>query len=512
MADWNSPTLTSLYADMVSMLKDRDLDVAKQFSGVTVTNPQEGMIRWSDSGKFWEKRSGVAWVALATKYGINVEQVDGCDVSDASSPSTSVLWTSQKITNTLAGFYTKAEIDDLKNNYVTKNGDLTSLTIGTNDASSVNLETNNITRLSVGGSGNIVVTQPTTGNTFNIASAPGFDAINATGPIGGTIIKAYAPQGTAPLTVVSTTKVTNLNADKLNGLTWSVATASDTIVARDVNGNFSANQITANLNGIAAKATKLETARTINGNLFDGSQDIELTKKISGTIPAIGSTTEIGVPGTPHKMELYSSTGVSITSFGTAPAGTTRELSLKGNLTIVHSNNIYVEGTYANITTDINGGTQIIAIAQPTGTWKVYPGVYDKLSPMKQKYLSSVTEDLATSLSGKADVQNPVVIGAADTKGTFNTIDLTTGSYFNIPVNGNVTIPTPVVPSDPTGNAIFSFIVYFNPGSYSITWFPGISWIGETTPLLKPNKTNFISFFGSAGSWTGLHLGNTSNV
>lgn len=49
------------------------------------------------------------------------------------------------------------------------------------------------------------------------------------------------------------------------------------VVARDASGNFAAGMITADLNGNAATATKLETARTINGVSFDGSADISIT-------------------------------------------------------------------------------------------------------------------------------------------------------------------------------------------------------------------------------------------
>ena len=59
---------------------------------------------------------------------------------------------------------------------------------------------------------------------------------------------------------------------------WAVdATDANTagkVVARDVNGDFSAGTITAALNGLAASASVLSPGRTINGVLFDGSTDI----------------------------------------------------------------------------------------------------------------------------------------------------------------------------------------------------------------------------------------------
>ena len=84
--------------------------------------------------------------------------------------------------------------------------------------------------------------------------------------------------GIAPLTVASTTLVTNLNADLLDGLNSASTNTVSTIVARDSSGNFSAGTITANLTGNSSTSTKLATARNISlsgdvtGSVsFDGS-------------------------------------------------------------------------------------------------------------------------------------------------------------------------------------------------------------------------------------------------
>jgi hypothetical protein len=53
--------------------------------------------------------------------------------------------------------------------------------------------------------------------------------------------------------------------------------SANTLVRRDASGDFEANQITAELVGNSATATKLATARTINGESFDGSANITLT-------------------------------------------------------------------------------------------------------------------------------------------------------------------------------------------------------------------------------------------
>jgi len=82
------------------------------------------------------------------------------------------------------------------------------------------------------------------------------------------------------------------------------AIAPNTIVSRDANGNFSANVITANLNGNAATATKLETSRNFNvtGDVstasavaFDGTQNVTLNVELTTTGVTPGAYTKVTV-------------------------------------------------------------------------------------------------------------------------------------------------------------------------------------------------------------------------
>ena len=67
------------------------------------------------------------------------------------------------------------------------------------------------------------------------------------GIVTASILKSTVAQGTAPLQVTSTTKVTNLNADLLDDLSSSSTNQSSaSVVVRDASGSFSANVITAN--------------------------------------------------------------------------------------------------------------------------------------------------------------------------------------------------------------------------------------------------------------------------
>jgi len=69
--------------------------------------------------------------------------------------------------------------------------------------------------------------------------------ITASSTISGTTLTSTIGTGTAPLTVSSTTQVSNLNVSFLEGYSTATANTVNTIVRRDGSGNFSAGTITA---------------------------------------------------------------------------------------------------------------------------------------------------------------------------------------------------------------------------------------------------------------------------
>jgi hypothetical protein len=109
-------------------------------------------------------------------------------------------------------------------------------------------------------------------------------------------ITSTVATGTAPFIVSSTTKVTNLNADKVDGYDFNQSlqtTDSPTFAA------VTATTFTGSLSGNASTATKLQTARTIGlsgdvtatGVNFDGSANVTITTTIANKGAANGIAT-----------------------------------------------------------------------------------------------------------------------------------------------------------------------------------------------------------------------------
>lgn len=69
-ANWNNPTNTTLYSEVLLNLRDRDEDLARQFDGTTSTNLVNNTIRWDSSAKRWKKWSTASssWVELTSIY------------------------------------------------------------------------------------------------------------------------------------------------------------------------------------------------------------------------------------------------------------------------------------------------------------------------------------------------------------------------------------------------------------------------------------------------------------
>jgi len=176
---------------------------------------------------------------------------------------------------------------------------------------------------SVGTLSSLAVTGNTSSGNFNTA-----------GKVVASSFESNVATGTAPFVVASTTKVTNLNADLLDGYSTDTGANTNTIVLRDANGSFSANVVTATLDGAATTAGTVTTAAQPN-------------------ITSVGTLSSVAVTGNGVFGNVY------------ANSGTIGALTLKGeggNISNVTAGNI--TGQVANA---LVAGT-VYTAAQPNIT------------------------------------------------------------------------------------------------------------------------------------------------
>jgi len=82
MANWSNPTLTSLYTDFVTEVKNRDVDLALGLDPATTspTNVPANAIRWNSASFKYQKWDGSTWNDLSTKYIFTAVEVSGATV------------------------------------------------------------------------------------------------------------------------------------------------------------------------------------------------------------------------------------------------------------------------------------------------------------------------------------------------------------------------------------------------------------------------------------------------
>jgi len=274
---------------------------------------------------------------------------------------------------------------------------------------------------------------------LNVATAGTADTLTTARTINGTSFNGSANITITANTTNTLTRGSYLTGSNFNGsaaTTWAVdATSANTaskVVARDASGNFSAGTITAALSGNATTATTLQTARTINGVSFNGSANIT--------------------------VEPY------VEDAGTASA--TRYVTFVDNSTAGYKRlNEDADLTY-------NPGTNTLSAI-----------------------VMSATEVVATGA---------VKEGYVALSGTTPSIDVDAGGGFSLTTSGNTTF---TFASFTTAKSCGFVLQLTAGGTHTITWPASVDWAGGTAPDAPASgATNIYVFWSRDGgtTWYGV--------
>ena len=181
-------------------------------------------------------------------------------------------------------------------------------------------------------------------NTANVNA----NNIIATKLVKGETLQSTITTGTSPFTVASTTLVSNLNADLLDGYDSSVSTAANTVVVRNADGNVAANFFIGNGSALTGIATA--------GNLANGNSNVTIpTANGNVNISVAGNANIAVVTGTGVNVAGYlNATGNGIFSNVYANSGTIGASLLTGTLTTSAQPNITSVGTLSSLTVTAN--------------------------------------------------------------------------------------------------------------------------------------------------------------
>jgi hypothetical protein len=181
-----------------------------------------------------------------------------------------------------------------------------------------------------------------TANFVNVASNLNANIVNAANGVVASTLTSNVSTGTAPLTVTSTTKVSNLNVDLLDGYDSSISVAANTVVVRDVNGNVSANFFI----GDGSQLTGIGDAASI----ANGTSNLR--------IPIADGNVVVGVGGNAGVL-IVTSTGANVTGYATVSGNLTAANANLGNLVEANFVSVASNVLTSNLTvnTSITGNT-----------------------------------------------------------------------------------------------------------------------------------------------------------
>jgi hypothetical protein len=275
--------------------------------------------------------------------------------------------------------------------------------------------------------------------------------INTAGKVVASTLESNVATGTAPFTVASTTKVTNLNADLLDGFTTDTTATANTVVVRDSNGNIAANNISGTItSGVQTNITQVGTLTGLNitGNVTAGNVYAN-----AGTIGAANLTGTLTTAAQPNITSV--GTLSSLTVSGNASAG---NLSTGGVLSVTGNANVGNLGTGGLIvaTGNVTGGNLVTSGAlSVTGnanvgnlgvTGVVATTLGGSLTTASQPNITSVGTLTSLGVTGNVTAGNVYAnsgtIGAANLTGTLTTAaqpNITSvGTLSSLTVSGNV--------------------------------------------------------------------------
>lgn len=182
-------------------------------------------------------------------------------------------------------------------------------------------------------------------------------AITSSGSVSGTVHVSTVATGTAPLTVTSTTKVANLNAELVDGYHADTVNTASTIAVRDASKNLAVSGVvlsgstsgTSTLVASAAAGTTTHTLPAVTGTIITtGDTGTVTNTMLAGSIAnaKLANSTISGVALGSNLNTLTIGTGLSGTSYNGS-----------GAVTIALANTTVTAGSYtsANITVDAQG-------------------------------------------------------------------------------------------------------------------------------------------------------------
>lgn len=279
----------------------------------------------------------------------------------------------------------------------------------------------------------------------------------------------------------------------------------------------------------AVSATKLSTARTINGVAFDGTENITLPLGDSTKEPIIAGGTNSQYWRGDKSWQTLNKAAVGLsdvdnTADAAKPVSTAQQAALDLKLgkteaaasatklaTARTINGVAFDGT-ANITLAADSSKEpAIAIGTTAQYFRGDKTFVDFATTVNASLLTGVVltnraaitaADNHLTAIGKLQAQQTNLVKVAAVAST--AIDCSLGSYFTKTITTVTTFTVTNVPA--TGTCASIMLELTNGGSQTVNWFSGVTWASGIAPILTASGVDVLGFYTLNGgtTWRGF--------
>ena len=247
---------------------------------------------------------------------------------------------------------------------------------------------------------------------------------------------------------------------------------------------FSSN-IVGDITGNSATATKLATARTINGVSFDGTANIIVPVSDDSAVNLTQNQT-IGGIKTFSSNIVGNITGNAATATKLQTARTINGVAFDGSTNITVSDSAAVKLT----------GNETIA----------------GIKTFSSSIVGNITGNASLNLPLTGGTMTGAITAIRETKVAMgaDSINLATGNLFTKTIVGATTLT--ISGALPNGNANSFILELTNGGTGIITWWSGMKWAGGTAPTLTTAGVDILGFYSHDGgtTWRGMLMAKDS--
>ena len=411
-------------------------------------------------------------ITNAANVSINASSISVGTLANARTTANSANGTSTIVARDANGNFTANVITATTSNATTFNGTTGSFTnVSGNGVALTAINASNI-------SSGTIANARTTASDANSAST--IVARDANGSFGANIITATFSGNGSTLSAIN---ASNISSGTIANARTTAASANgaSTIVQRDSGGNFSANTVTAAVIGDLSGGSNINASNIASGTIANART----------TASSSNGASTIVLRGASGEFAAGAITGASFSGNGSAITAINATAITTGTLDNARTNATSANGASTLVVRDANGSFAGNVITGTTGTFTNISGNGSSLTAINASNISSGT--IANARTTASDANGASTIVARDANGSFSANIITANGSAISAINGsNVTTGTVANArtTAATANGASTIVLRGTSGEFSAGAITGASFTGDGAAISNTNASN----------------------